>query len=146
MKRITDERLILVNLKNFRIAYVCQTVGILAVLIYIAFTRGSRIAIESPFFLVLMLTNVLLIFLQMRVTADVEATEKKRKKTLPYYACVLISLAVGVLMGMISWFTDRQHPSFAWISGTIFFICFLGSFSFMYYLKKKRMDNDEAEE
>ncbi|MCO7126439.1 branched-chain amino acid ABC transporter substrate-binding protein [Sporolactobacillus shoreicorticis] len=145
MKRITDERLILVNLKNFRIAYIFQTVGMLAVLIYIAFTSGSREAIESPFFLVMMLTNILLIFLQMRVTADVEATEKKCKTPVPYYVFVLISLAVGVLMGLISWFTDRQHPSFAWISGTIFFVCFLGSFSFMYYLKKKRANDDDEE-
>jgi cytochrome c biogenesis factor len=143
VKKITDERLILVNLKNIRIAYVCQTIGILAVLIYIALTSGSRMAIESPFFLVMMLTNILLIFLQMRVTADIEATEKKRKKALPYYAFVLISLAVGVLMGMVSWFSDRQHPYNVWISGMIFFVCFLGSFSLMYYLKKKRTDDDE---
>jgi uncharacterized membrane protein YhaH (DUF805 family) len=144
VKKITDERLILVNLKNIRIAYVCQTIGILAVLIYMAITSGSAAATESPFFLVMLLTNVLLIFLQMRVTADIEST-KKRKKPLPYYVWVLISLAIGVLMGMISWFTDRQHPSNAWISGMIFFICFLGSFSLMYYLKKKRMEDDDEE-
>ncbi|MCQ2009796.1 MULTISPECIES: hypothetical protein [Sporolactobacillus] len=146
MKRITDERLILVNLKNFRIAYICQTVGLIAFLIYVGVTSGSRAVTESPIFFVLIVTNTLHAFLQMRVTADVEATEKKRKKPRPYYVFILISLVVGVLMGMISWFIDRQHPSFAWISGTIFFICFLGSFSVMYYLKKKRMDDDDAEE
>jgi FtsH-binding integral membrane protein len=144
VKKITDERLILVNLKNIRIAYVCQTVGILAVLIFMAITSGSAAATESPFFMIMLLSNTLLVFLQMRVTADIEST-RKRKKSLPYYVFVLISLAVGVLMGMIGWFTDQQHPSNAWISGTIFFVCFLGSFSLMYYLKKKRMDDDDEE-
>ncbi|MFT8312077.1 MAG: branched-chain amino acid ABC transporter substrate-binding protein [Sporolactobacillus sp.] len=145
MKRITDERLILVNLKNIRIAYVCQTVGMLAILFYTAFSSGVHAAFQSPIFFVLIVTTILLSFLQMGVTADVETTEGKRKKVLPYYALVLISLAVGVLMGMIIWLTDRQHPSNAWISGTVFFVCFLGSFSVMYYLKKKRMDDDEEE-
>jgi hypothetical protein len=143
VKKITDERLILVNLKNIRIAFVCQTLGILATLFYTAFRSVADIAFQSPLFFVLIMTNVLLIFLQMRVTADVEETERKRKKVLPYYACVLISLAVGAIIGTVAWTFDRQHPLSAWIIGIVFFVCFLASYSLMYFLKKKRSEDDD---
>ncbi|MFT8318743.1 MAG: branched-chain amino acid ABC transporter substrate-binding protein [Sporolactobacillus sp.] len=143
MKKIKDERLILITLKNVRMAYVLQTLGILAILIYTGFASGSDAAFESPLFFVMMLSNMVLICLQLRVSIDIEATEKKHRKPLPYSAFILLSLGVGVLMGLVFFISDRQHPIGALISGAIFFICFLGSYSVMYYLRKKREKEDE---
>ncbi|TGA95835.1 branched-chain amino acid ABC transporter substrate-binding protein [Sporolactobacillus shoreae] len=143
MKKIKDERLNLVTLKNVRIAYLFQTVGILAIVIYTQFTSGPNAGFESPLFLVLILSSSLFLFLQMRVSADIEASEKKRKKPRPYYLYVILSLAFGVLMGLIIYLTDRQNPISALISGIVFFVCFLASYSVMYYLKKKRSSDDD---
>lgn len=82
----------------------------------------------------------------MGVTADIEASNKKRKKPLPYYIYVIISLAVGMLIGLILYMTDRQEPVFALISGIVFFGCFLSVYSIMYSLRKKRLeDNDDLD-
>lgn len=91
MKKIKDERLILITLKNIRMAYVIQTLGILAILIYTGFASGLNAVIESPLFSVMMLSNLFLIGLQMKVSADIEATEKKHRKPLPYSALILLS-------------------------------------------------------
>ena len=40
MKKITDERLILLNLKNIRIAFIIQTLGVLGILGYDAVKKG----------------------------------------------------------------------------------------------------------
>lgn len=40
MKKIKDERLIIQNLKNIRIAFIVQTIGISAILIYEVVTKG----------------------------------------------------------------------------------------------------------
>lgn len=47
MKKITDERLILRNLKNIKITYIVQTIGILSILGY-DFFRGLDRMRENP--------------------------------------------------------------------------------------------------
>jgi len=42
MKRIRDERLLLQNLKNIRVAFIVQTLGVVAILVYQAVTEGVR--------------------------------------------------------------------------------------------------------
>lgn len=43
MNKLRDERLILQNLKNTRIAYIIQTLGILGILGYDAITTGLMV-------------------------------------------------------------------------------------------------------
>ncbi|WP_353948684.1 branched-chain amino acid ABC transporter substrate-binding protein [Sporolactobacillus sp. Y61] len=142
MKRIKDERLILVTLKNIRIAFATQTLGILAILIYTAVSSGPDAAFASPLNFVMLLSNILLLVLQLNVSADVEETDKKQRKGLPFYAILLIPAGIGILMGLITFLSDRQHPVSSLIIGAVFFICFLASFSLMYYLRKKRKNDD----
>src|SRR5690625_7877061 len=56
MKKIKDERLLLKNLKNIRIAFLVQSIGLFSVLTYIALTEGPREATGNLFFTVFLLS------------------------------------------------------------------------------------------
>lgn len=51
MKKIKDERLILQTLKNIRIAFLFQSLGIIGILGYIGFTEGIDQITKSPLWL-----------------------------------------------------------------------------------------------
>ena len=65
MKKITDERLLLKNLKNIRIAYIIQTVGILGILGYDLVTKGVDGMRENPIWLVFIITSVISAYLSI---------------------------------------------------------------------------------
>ncbi|GGL46368.1 hypothetical protein [Sporolactobacillus putidus] len=146
MKRVTDERLKIDMLKNIRIVFIFQTLGILAILIYTGISKGPDAAFHSPLSLVFYGTGVILGFQQLRVSADMDEMGKhKLKKPMPYYGLVLIALAVGLGAGLLTFLTDPLHKLNAWIIGGVFFICFLAAYSVGYFIKKKRAEDDEDE-
>ncbi|WP_332237340.1 branched-chain amino acid ABC transporter substrate-binding protein [Sporolactobacillus sp. KGMB 08714] len=146
MKRVTDERLKIELLKNIRIVFIFQTLGILAVLIYTGISRGADAAFQSPLFLVFTGTGVIISFLQMRVSADMDEMSKhRRRKPMPYYGLFLIALAVGLGVGLLNFVVDPLHKQFAWITGGVFFICFLTVYSVGYFNRKKRGEQDRDE-
>lgn len=63
VKKIKDERLILKTLKNVRIAFLFQLLGIIGILSYIGFTEGMDQITKSPLWLLFMLTSILLAYL-----------------------------------------------------------------------------------
>ncbi|WJE51868.1 branched-chain amino acid ABC transporter substrate-binding protein [Bacillus cereus] len=144
MKKIKDERLILQNLKNVRIAFLFQSIGIIGILGYIGFNEGIDQITKSPLWLLFMLTSILLAYLQMGVSIDAEETEKGMKTT-PYYKLVLRSTIVGIIFAIIYVILSPERPLWeAILIGSILFLCFLASFSVSYFIKKKRMqDIDE---
>ncbi|QIZ44269.1 branched-chain amino acid ABC transporter substrate-binding protein [Bacillus sp. RZ2MS9] len=144
MKQMKDERLILQTLKNIRIVFLFQSLGIIGVLGYIGFTEGIDQITKSPLWLVFILTSMILSYLQLSVSIDVEEGEKEIKLT-PYYKIVLRSLIVGIVMAIIYIIFSPEPPLFeAILTGSILFICFLGSYSVSYFIKKRRLqDNDE---
>ncbi|SCN08741.1 Uncharacterized protein BCINRASA_05019 [Bacillus wiedmannii] len=144
MKKIKDERLILKTLKNVRIAFLFQSLGIIGILSYIGFTEGMDQITKSPLWLLFMLTSILLAYLQLSVAIDVEEGEKEINLT-PYYKLVLRSLIVGIIIAIIYILFSPERPFFqAILTGSIFFICFLISYSISYFIKKRRLqDNDE---
>ncbi|MGG1847300.1 branched-chain amino acid ABC transporter substrate-binding protein [Bacillus wiedmannii] len=144
VKKIKDERLILKTLKNVRIAFLFQSLGIIGILSYIGFTEGMDQITKSPLWLLFMLTSILLAYLQLSVAIDVEEGEKEINLT-PYYKLVLRSLIVGIIIAIIYILFSPERPFFqAILTGSIFFICFLISYSISYFIKKRRLqDNDE---
>ena len=54
--KLSDERLIAKNLRNIRIAFVIQTLGVIAVLAYQWVDQGARHMFEQPLFLVLLVS------------------------------------------------------------------------------------------
>lgn len=144
MKKIKDERLILKTLKNIRIAFLFQSLGIIGILGYIGFTEGMDQITKSPLWLLFILTSIVLSYLQLSVSIDVEEGEKDIKLT-PYYKIILRSLIVGTIIAIIYIIFSPERPLFeALLTGSIFFICFLVSYSVSYFIKKRRLqDNDE---
>ncbi|HDR6313850.1 MULTISPECIES: branched-chain amino acid ABC transporter substrate-binding protein [Bacillus] len=144
VKKIKDERLILKTLKNIRIAFLFQSLGIIGILGYIGFTEGMDQITKSPLWLLFILTSIVLSYLQLSVSIDVEEGEKDIKLT-PYYKIILRSLIVGTIIAIIYIIFSPERPLFeAILTGSIFFICFLISYSISYFIKKRRLqDNDE---
>ncbi len=144
VKKIKDERLILQTLKNVRIAFLFQSLGIIGILGYTGFTEGIDQITNSPLWLLFILTSMVLSYLQLSVSIDVEESEKEIKLT-PYYKLVLRSLIVGIVMAAIIYIIfSPERPLFeAILTGSILFICFLVSYSISYFIKKRRLQDDD---
>ena len=99
---------------------------------------------KSPLWLLFMLTSILLAYLQLSVSIDVEEGEKEINLT-PYYKLVLRSLLIGIIITIIYIIFSPERPLFeAILTGSVFLICFLVSYSVSYFIKKRRLqDNDE---
>ncbi|PFD45577.1 branched-chain amino acid ABC transporter substrate-binding protein [Bacillus cereus] len=143
LKKIKDERLILQTLKNIRIAFLFQSIGIIGILGYIGFTEGMDQITKSPLWLLFILTSILLSYLQLSISIDVEESEKEIKLT-PYYKLVLRSLIVGIIMAIIYIIFSPERPLFeAILTGSILFVCFLTSYSVSYLIKKRRLQDED---
>lgn len=145
MKIIKDERLIVQNLRNIRIAFVFQTICILGILIFDGISKGISHITDNPLWLVFIGTSVLMGYLNLRISVD-EYEAHNEKKQGPYYKNVVISFVVGVIFSVITILTPEGTVRDAVIIGGIMFGCFLFSFTLVYYLRKKRYDEYDEEE
>lgn len=144
MKKIKDERLQLETLKNIRIAFFAQTLGIIVVLVYYGIKNGFLDVSKKPLWLVFIGTTTLLGYLNMRVTVDKEETKRieNHKKIGPFYKKILLALAIGVGVGLLMAETGgTKWDSF--IMGVVFFVCFLIPYALVHYLKYKRQSEEE---
>lgn len=125
-------------------AFLFQYIGVVGILGYIGSTEGIDQITKSPLWLLFMLTSILLAYLQLSVSIDVEEGEKEIKLS-PYYKLVLRSLLIGIIITIIYLIFSPERPLFeAILTGSVFLICFLVSYSVSYFIKKRRLqDNDE---
>ena len=72
LNKLSDERLLAKNLRNIRIAFVVQTVGIIAVLGFEWIKNGSRAMFEEPLHLVLLVTLTLYVALTIPIARENE--------------------------------------------------------------------------
>ena len=140
MKKITDERLVLQNLKNIRIAFIIQTIGILGILGYDLVTSGLDEMRKNPLWTVFIITAVVSAYLSMSISADHEDNKMNPRKNL------IISLVILILITTIVGFFVSLTQGFSLINGVIvgviLFICGLIPIIYIYYLRKKRQDKD----
>lgn len=140
MKKIKDERLRIQNLKNIRVAFLVQSIGIIAILLYDFITEGLSATAKNPLWFVFIITVVVLNFLNIGVSTDVYDDAKKAKKPAPYYITFIITALIGFVVGIIQLFYSDNIRD-AIIVGSVVFICFLVPFTFAYYLRKKRLED-----
>ncbi|WHY86859.1 hypothetical protein QNH39_02995 [Neobacillus novalis] len=143
MKKIRDERLILKNLQNTRIAYLIQTVGILGILGYDLVTKGLDGMRENPLWLAFMITTVISAYLSMSISADHENNKKSPKKSLSISLFVLV--IISTIVGFFVTFTEGFTIIDGVIMGGILFICGLVPLIYIYYLRTKRQDENFVE-
>lgn len=76
-KKIHDERLIIRNLKNVRITFLVQTIGIVAVLIYYAVLDGVTAVVQDPLWLVLLVSLIVFFALHLKISKDLQDHSKR---------------------------------------------------------------------
>lgn len=140
MKRIKDERLKIKNLKNTRIAYIIQTLGIIAILGYDLITQGIDGLRENPLWLVLLITTVVFLYLSMSISVDHENGLKSPQKQ--FKLSLIILLVLSVLAGFFVSITDGFSLLYGLLSGGILFICGLIPTVYIYSLRKKQLENN----
>ena len=145
MKIIKDERLIIQNLRNIRIAFVFQTLCILGILIYDGISKGFTKVTDNPLWLVFIVTSVILGYLNLSISVDEYETHNGKKQG-PYYKNVILSMGVGVIFSVITILTPEGTIRDAVIIGGVMFLCFLVPFTVVYYLRKKRSDENNDDE
>ncbi|MET4563587.1 hypothetical protein ABIA69_004808 [Lysinibacillus parviboronicapiens] len=143
MKKITDERLVLQNLKNIRIAFIIQTIGILGILGYDFVTKGLDGMRENPLWLVFMITAVISAYLSMSVSADHESNKINPQKSLSISLVVLV--VISTVVGFFVSLTEGFNIIDGVIMGGILFICGLIPIIYIYNLRKKRQDENNEE-
>lgn len=121
MKKIRDERLILKNLKNVRIAYIVQTVGILGILGYDFLTKGLEGMRQNPLWMVFMITIIVFTYLSMGISVDHESDEKSPKKGT--IISLIVLMAIATIIGIAVNFTDGFGIMDGFIMGGIIFMC-----------------------
>ena len=72
LNRLSDERLLAKNLRNIRIAFVVQTLGVIAVLGYEWIKNGSRAMFDEPLHLVLLVTLTVYMALTIPIARENE--------------------------------------------------------------------------
>ena len=143
MKKIKDERLILRNLQNTKIAHIVQTIGVLCILGYNFFQGGSEAVFENPLWVVLMLTTIIYGYLSMGLSIEHEKKIKNPRKsfTISLTVLVILALAVGYFVSIT--------PDFDWLNGLFFgtlaFICGFIPFYYIYRLRVKQKIEFEDE-
>jgi len=138
MKKITDERLIVKNLKSIRGAYAIQTIGILGILGYDWITRGSEAMFENPLWFVFIISTTALTFFSMDISVAHEARKRTPKRSLGISIIIiaLISIAVGIFVP----FSSKTGPINGLIVGGVLFIIILIPSIYIYYLRTKQQD------
>ena len=138
IKKITDERLVLKNLKNIRIAFLVQTTGIIAILGYDLVTKGMDGMTENPLWFVMMITAIVLGYLSMNISIDYESNNKNPLKGLSI--SLLVFLFISIMIGFFVTITDGFSINDGFIIGGIIFICGLIPSIYIYILRKKQQN------
>ncbi|WP_186579451.1 hypothetical protein [Aquibacillus kalidii] len=139
MKKIKDERLVLQNLKNIRIAFIIQTIGIIGILAYDLITKGFDGMRDNPLWMVFMITGIVTAYLSMNISVDHEEESKSPKRGLVISLSVVgaISIVIGLLVSI----TDGYNVLDGVLMGGILLACGLVPVIYIYFLRKKRQDD-----
>ncbi|HHW36151.1 MAG TPA: hypothetical protein GXX18_02450 [Bacillales bacterium] len=144
MKKITDERLIVRNLQNIRIAFIVQTIGIFGILGYEFFQDGMEGMTKNPLWLVFMLTAIIYNYLNMSVSVENEKKQKRPVKSLT------ISLAVVTIVATVFAVLTSITPDFKWsdglLMGGVIFISGIIPVLYVYRLRIKQQKDLEEKE
>lgn len=70
LNKLSDERLLAKNLRNIRIAFVVQTLGVIAVLGYELLKNGAYAVFAEPLFLVLLVSIAVYLALTIPIARE----------------------------------------------------------------------------
>ena len=143
MKKIKDERLVLKNLKNIKITYMVQTLGILCILGYELFQGGLEQMRANPLWTLFILTSVVSAYLSMSISVESEKENINPKKSLWISTVVLLAISSVVV------YLTSITPNYGWkegiLIGLIILICGIIPVYYVYRLRKKKEDDYRSE-
>lgn len=144
MKKITDERLVLKNLKNIRLAFVVQSVGIIGILLHDALANGIASMTHQPLWLVFMITAIVLGYSQMSISIDHENPSKQIKPS-SFYKGLSVILGINFVIGLLVYLSPESSLKDSIAIGIALFLCMLAPYSYIHYLRKKKLEDEEDE-
>src|SRR5690625_734499 len=123
-------------------AFIVQTVGIMAILVFIVIREGIWKAVSNPVWFTFIVTMIVLGWSNFRYSVDLYDHLTDQKKPGSYYRIIVISLLVGTAFGLLAKFgPDQTSNSQALLAGGVVFACFFVTFTIGYLLVKKRLEN-----
>ncbi|MBN6206810.1 hypothetical protein JYK21_10100 [Ralstonia pickettii] len=143
MKKIKDERLVLKNLNNIRIAYLIQTLGIIGILGYDFVTKGISGMTDNPLWFVFIVTAIVSAYLSMNISVQHESDKKKPRKGLliSLIVLIIICLAISVFVSL----SEGSNIADGALIGGIFFICGIAPILYIYHLRNKNKEDSSSE-
>lgn len=142
MKVIKDERLKIKNLKNIRIAFILQTLGIIGILFLNFLKDGAMAVFDSPLFFLLILVSTIFLYTSLNISIEYDEI-KSPKLNLTIY--IIISLIASIAVAYFS-ITSGVILIEGIIYGIILFICFLISSIYLYKLRIKKLKEFDNED
>lgn len=141
MKKIKDERLILQNLKNIRIAYIVQTIGLIGILVHAFISKGTDALFSNPAWLVLLITAIVSMYLHQSISVDYESDDKSPKKSLiiSIVVVVIIAIVVGIFVNK----SQADGVFDGLMTGGIILISGLIPSIYLYKLRLKKLQDFE---
>lgn len=68
MRDMEDERFLINKLKAIRFAFIVQTIGVIAILIYEGVKNGVQAIIDNPLWIVLLITLIVYFYLYLKIS------------------------------------------------------------------------------
>ncbi len=138
MKKITDERLVLQNLKNMRVLFVFQNLGMIGILAYDFITKGMDGMTDNPLWYLFIMTSVVSAYLSMSISVDHEESSQSPKKRL--VISIGVVLIIASILAVLTSMSEGSDPVDGGMVGLVMFICGLVPVLYVYSIRKKRMD------
>lgn len=138
MEKIKDERLQLKNLKNIRITFIVQTLGIIGILLYDLINHGMDGMTDNPVWFVFILTGVINAYLSMSISVEHEKT--KRSPVTRLYISLGVITLISLLFVTFIALTNGYNVMDGLLVGGIVFVCSVIPAFYMYGLRQKERD------
>lgn len=97
---------------------------------------------ENPLWLVFMISTIVFLYLSMNISADHEADVKSPKRN--FHISISILVIISAVIGTFVSITDGFQLLDGVMMGGLFFICGLVPISYIYYLRKKRFEDNDT--
>lgn len=118
IQRINDERLAIKNLKNMRIGYALQTLGIIAILGYNFINNGINGVIENPLWIVFIASTIVLAFMSFGKD-DERLTLRNLQITRIAYAIQVIGFVLILGYEYVAGGMEKVQENPIWILFTV---------------------------
>ena len=136
MKKITDERLKLQNLKNIRVLFLFQNIGIIGILAYDVITSGLDSMTDNPLWYLFIMTTVVSAYLSMSISVEHEEERRPPEKSL--IMAIVVVVIMAAVFGIVTSLPDDAGVADGILVGLVILISGLAPAIYVYSIRKKK--------